>query len=157
MKLFKLFRNILLAMFLTTVSASFGSAAEGILLLPVTGPLTPLEIQSLTTDAAKNLSGRYRVIYGEEVDSFVKKVFSEESRKADCDEDACYRRIAANFKVDRIAALKVAKTGEKGYLVTFSIYDTLQGKVIESRRKDCADCSFEGLQEVCKGLVAGTM
>lgn len=154
MEPFKTLRNILLALFLTTVSVPFAFAAEGVVLLPVTGPLTPQEINTLTTDAAKNLSGRFRVIYGEEVDAFVKKVFSEESKKADCDEDACYRRIAANYKVDRIAALKVAKMGDKGYLVTFSIYDTVQGKVIESRRKDCADCSFEGLQALCSGLVA---
>lgn len=154
MKLFKLFRNIFIALFITTAAAPFAFAAEGIVLLPVTGPLTPQEINTLTTDAAKNLSGSYRVVSGEEVDAYVKKVFSEESKKADCDEDACYRRIAANFKVDRIAALKVAKMGDKGYLVTFSIYDTVQGKVIDSRRKDCADCSFEGLQGLCSGLVA---
>lgn len=129
-------------------------AKEVAVLLPVTGPLTPLEKIELTGEAVENLSTRFELKHGEEVDRFVKQAFQEESKKKDCDETNCYRRIAAQYHAEKIVALRVAEVGKGRYLVTFHLYDVPTGEMTASQKKECAQCSFEKLKALCKELTS---
>lgn len=131
-------------------------AGEVAVLLPVTGPLTPLEKTELAKEAVAVLSARFEVRHGEEVDRFVTQVFREESRKKDCDEANCYRRIAAQFNAEKIVAIRVAETAKGRYLVAHHLYDVPTGEMTSSHRKECAQCSFEKLKALCKELTSQT-
>lgn len=127
-------------------------AKEVAVLLPVTGPLTPSEKIELTKQAVDGLSVRFDLRHGEEVDRFVKQAFQEESKKKDCDETNCYRRIAAQYHAEKIVALRVAEVAKGRYLVTFHLYDVPTGEMTASQKKECAQCSFEKLKALCKEL-----
>ncbi|MBE9536250.1 MAG: hypothetical protein IMF07_03635 [Proteobacteria bacterium] len=146
-------RLLFLVLFLTLLaSPALASEPEEAVLLPVAGPLTPDEKQGLADELVKNLSGRYEVIYGADVDKYVTEVFLEESKKDECDAEACYRKIAQHYGVETIIALRVAPKGDSSYLLSFSVYDVLEGKIIEEKRLDCDDCSYEGLKGLCSKL-----
>lgn len=132
--------------------ASSAYAKETAVLLPVTGPLTPLEKSELTQVIVTGLSASFELKHGEEVDRIVKQAFEEESKKQDCDETNCYRRIAAQYHAEKIVALRVAEVEKDRYLVTFHIYDVPTGEMTASQQKDCVDCSFEKLKALCKEL-----
>lgn len=128
-------------------------AKEIAVLLPVTGPLTLYEKSELTKDAVEGLSARFELKQGEEVDRFVKQVFQEESKKKDCDEANCYRRIAAQYHAEKIVALRVAQVGKGRYLVTYHLYDVPTGEMTASEQKECTQCSFEKLKALFKELI----
>ncbi|HEU0188447.1 MAG TPA: hypothetical protein VFQ97_00450 [Gallionella sp.] len=130
-------------------------AREIAVLLPVTGPLTPLEKFELTKQVVGGLSARFELKHGEDVDRFVKQAFQEESKKKDCDETNCYRRIAAQYHAEKIVALRVAEVEKGRYLVTYHLYDVPTGEMIASKKKECAQCSFEKLKALCKELTSG--
>lgn len=127
-------------------------AKEIAVLLPITGPLTPFEKVELTKVAAQGLSLTFELKHGEDVDRFVKKTFQEESKKKDCDEANCYRRIAAQYHAEKIVALRVAQVGKGRYLVTYHLYDVPTGEMAVSEQKECTQCSFEKLKALCKEL-----
>ena len=99
-----LLRVFAIAMLLLAHSAY---AREVAVLLPVTGPLTPLEISEFSKQVVDGLSARFELMYGDEVDRFVKQAFQDESKKQDCDETNCYRRIASRYQAEKIIALRV--------------------------------------------------
>ena len=152
-KLSSLFVPVLLLLFLSAFPSTSYSAKEGAVLLPVTGQLTPEEKKDISAEVSKLLKSDYKIIYGDEVGSFVKKVFQEESEKDICDEEACYRRIASHFGVEKIVALRVLQKSSAAYMVTFNIYDVVEGKVVVSKREDCSNCSFEKLKAICMDLI----
>jgi hypothetical protein len=127
-------------------------AGEVAVLLPVVGPLTPFEQAELSKDAVEVFSARFDVKHGAEVDSFVKQVFQEESKKNDCDEANCYRRIAAKYHADKIIALRVAQVEKGRYLVTSHLYDVPTGEMTSSQKQECAQCSFDKLKALCKDV-----
>lgn len=129
-------------------------AKEIAVLLPVTGPLTPLEKIELTKQALEGLSARFELNHGEDVDRFVKQVFQEESKKKDCDEANCYRRIAAQYHAEKIVALRVVEVAKGRYLMTYHLYDVPTGEMTVSQKKECAQCSFEKLKAICKELTS---
>lgn len=135
------------------LSAQIAYAKEIAVLLPVTGPLTPFEKAELTKEAVHGLSSTFELKHGEEVDRFVKQAFQEESKKKDCDETNCYRRIAAQYHAEKIIALRVAEVSKGRYLVTYHLYDVPTGEMIASQKKECAQCSFEKLKALCKELI----
>jgi hypothetical protein len=128
-------------------------AKEIAVLLPVTGPLTPYENSELTKDVVDGLSPRFELKYGDEVDRFVKQAFQDESKKPDCDEANCYRRIAAKYHAEKIVALRVAQVEKGRLLVNVHLYDVLTGEMTASLQKECAQCSFEKLKALCKELI----
>lgn len=137
------------------LNAPMAYAKEIAVLLPVTGPLTPFEKAELTKEAVRGLSLTFELKHGEEVDRFVKKAFQEESKKKDCDETNCYRRIAAQYHAEKIVALRVAEVEKGRYLVTYHLYDVPTGEMTASQKKECTQCSFEKLKAVCKELTSG--
>ena len=132
--------------------AQSAMAGEIAVLLPVTGPLTPYEISELGKEVVAELSPRFDLKYGEEVGRFVKQAFQEESKKNDCDETNCYRRIAAKYHAEKIVALRVAQVEKGRYLVTYHLYDVPTGEMTASQQKECVQCSFEKLKALCKEL-----
>jgi hypothetical protein len=129
-------------------------AKEVAVLLPVIGPLTPFEKVELSKEVVSGLSSRFELKHGEEVDRFVKQAFQEESQKQDCDETNCYRRIAAQYRAEKIVALRVAQVEKGRYLVTYHLYDVTTGEMLESLQKECAQCSLEKLKGLCKELAS---
>jgi len=127
-------------------------AKEVAVFLPVVGPLTPFERSELTKDAVEKLATDFEMRYGDEVDNFVKQAFQEESKKKDCDEANCYRRIAAQYHAEKIVALRVTLMEKGRYLVTFHLYDVATGEMISTHKKECKSCSFEKLRSVCSEL-----
>lgn len=128
------------------------NAKEIAVLLPVTGPLTPFEKAELTKESVAGLAARFELKHGEEVDLFVKQAFQEESKKQDCDETNCYRRIAEQYHAGKIVALRVVQVEKGRYLVTYHLYDVATGEMAASQQKECTQCSFEKLKELCKQL-----
>lgn len=133
----------------------FGQAAcanEIAVLLPVTGPLTAAEKVEVTKLAVEGFSTRFELKHGAEVDRIVKQAFQEESKKNDCDETSCYRRIAAQYHAEKIVALRVAQVEAGRYLVTMHLYDVTTGEMTASQQRECAQCSFEKLKALCQEL-----
>lgn len=146
-----LLRALAVAMLLLAQTAY---AKEIAVLLPVTGPLTPFEKAELTEETVQGLSFKFELKHGEEVDRFVKQAFQEESKKNDCDETNCYRRIGAQYHAEKIVALRVAQVEKGRYLVTYHLYDVPTGEMTSSQQKECAQCSFEKLKALCKELTS---
>jgi len=142
--------KICLAVVLLLLQSAY--AQEVAVLLPVTGPLTPFERSTLTQEVAAEMSAGFDLKYGAEVDRFVKQVFQDESKKKDCDEANCYRRIAAKYHAEKIAALRVVQAEKGDYLVAAHLYDVASGEMTASEKMECAQCSFEKLKAVCKAL-----
>lgn len=128
-------------------------AKEIAVLLPVAGPLTAYEKTELTKEIVESLSGRYELKHGEEVDRIVKQVFQEESKKKDCDETNCYRRIAAQYHAEKIVAIRVTQTKKGNFLVTYNLYNVPADEMSVSQKMECAGCSFEKLKVICKELI----
>lgn len=146
----KIFVKLLLVSALLFVQAAY--AKEIAVLLPITGPLTPFEISELTKDAADELAGQFELKYGLEVDQFVKQVFKDESRKKDCDEANCYRRIAAQYRAEKIVALRIIQVAQSSYIVASHLYDVQTGEMNISDKRKCEPCSIAKLKSICKEL-----
>jgi|GEM_PF-3806928 hypothetical protein len=129
-------------------------AREIAVLLPVTGPLTTLEKTELSKEVVDDLSFRFDFQYGEEVDRFVKQVFQEESKKNDCDEANCTRRIAAFYHAEKIVSLSVTEIDKGNYLVILLLYDVPTGVMTSIPNEECTQCSFEKIRLLCKGLAS---
>lgn len=127
-------------------------AKEVAVFLAVTGPLTPFEKSELSKEVVEGLSAKFELRYGAEVDHYVKKVFQEESKKNDCDETDCYRRIAALYHAEKIIALRVAEVEKGRHLVTAHIYEVSTGEMSASEKEECMQCSFEKLKVLCKEI-----
>ncbi len=132
---------------------SLAQGAERIVLLPVAGELLASEKVQLADAAAHAVSGQYHVLYGDKVNQFVVKAFQDESKKLDCDESNCYKKIASEFKVDKIMALKIAKVASGKYLVALNLYDIPTGGVIVSKSAECSECSFEKLVATAQSIM----
>lgn len=128
-------------------------AKEIAVLLPVTGSLTPFEKSRLGQEVVEGFSAKFEFQYGEEVDRFVKKAFQDESKKQDCDETNCYRRIAAQYHAEKIVALRVSNVDKDNYLVTINLYDVPTGEMTSSQKAECQQCSFEKLKVLCRELI----
>jgi ribosomal protein L37AE/L43A len=146
--------RILLKIFAVAILliAQSAYAKEIAVLLPVTGPLTPFEKMELSKEVVGGFSAKFDLQYGEEVDRYVKQVFQEESKKKDCDETNCYRRIAALYHAEKIIALRVAEIDKGRYLVTAHLYDVPTGEMTSSQKEECEQCSFEKLKVLCKEM-----
>jgi len=147
-RLLKLFAVVIILL------APSAYAREIAVLLPVTGPLTPFEKSGLSKEVVDGLSARFDLQYGEEVDHFVKQVFQDESKKNDCDEANCYRRIAALYHAEKIVVLRVTETDKGSYLVMLLLYDVPTGEMTSSQKEECTQCSFEKLKLLYKGLAS---
>lgn len=123
-------------------------------LLPVVGPLTPYEKSELTKEVVAGLAGKFELKHGEDVDLVVKQAFQEESKKKDCDETNCYRKIAAKFHAEKIVAIRVVLVENERYLVTYSLYDVAAGEMADSQKRECAGCSFEKIKVICNELLS---
>ncbi len=134
------------------VFAQSAYAKEVAVLLPVTGPLTPFEKTGLSKEMVEGLAEKFELKYGEAVERVVRDVFREESKKADCDETDCYRRIAAKYHAEKIIALRVTEMDKGHYLVTSHLYDISTGEMTSSQKEECTQCSFEKLKILCKEL-----
>ena len=134
--------------------ATVANAKEVAVLLPVTGPLTPIEKSELSDELIKGLSAKYELEFGEEVDRYVTQVFHDESKKSDCDETNCYRRIAALYHSEKIVALRVAEIEKGHYLMSAHLYDVPTGEMISDQKEECNQCSFEKLKSLCKELAS---
>lgn len=146
-------KNVLRVLLVATLLlAQTAFAREVAVLLPVIGPLTPFEQSELTKVAADAFSTKFELKYGTEVDDYVKQVFREESKKNDCDEANCYRRIAAKYHADKILTLRVAQVEKGRYLVTSHLYDVPTGEMVSDQKMECAQCSFDKLKELCKTI-----
>lgn len=131
---------------------ALSSEREKAVLLPIVGPLTAKEKEDLAHTLVSVLDGSYKVIYGADVDSYVKKVFREERKKTDCDETTCYRKIAARYGAEKIVAFRVVKKRGNDYLITFNIYDVTTEEIEESKKLDCLDCSYETIKRLSAKL-----
>jgi hypothetical protein len=116
-------------------------AKEAVVLLPITGPLTPYEKTELAKAVVAELSAKFDLKHGEAVDRFAKKAFQEESRKKDCDETNCYLRIAEHYHADKIAAVRIVLVAKDSYLLSLHLYDVASGEMDFSEKTDCAECS----------------
>lgn len=134
--------------------ANIAYAKEIAVLLPVAGPLTPNEKAELTKGTVEGLLSGFDLKHGDEVDRVVKQAFQEESKKQDCDETNCYRRIASKYSADKIIALRVATMVAGHYLVTLQIYDVPTGEMTFSQKNECKACSFEILKGLSKDLTS---
>ena len=133
--------------------AQAAHAREIAVLLPITGSLTPFEKSELGKVVVEGLSARFELNYGEKVDLFVKQAFQDESKKQDCEETNCYRRIAAQYHADKIVVLRVTDIQIARYLVTTHLYDVPTGAMSSSQKEECTECSFEKLKVLCKELI----
>lgn len=140
--------------FLLISSANTSFSAESAVLLPVTGPLTLEEKNGIAEELANEMSHQYKLIFGEEVNNYVTKVFREESEKEDCDEEKCYERIATHYGVEKIVAFRVVQKESNNYLLTLNIYDVLQGKTVYSKQSDCLACSYSKLKGQLKEIAS---
>jgi hypothetical protein len=146
-------KNVLRLLFVAVLLCAHTVQAKEIaVFMPVVGPLTPFEQAALSKDAVTVFSARFDLRYGEEVDQFVKQVFQEESKKKDCDEASCYRRIAAKYQADKIVALRVIQVEKERYLATAHLYDVASGDMLASEQQECMHCSFERLKQLCHEL-----
>lgn len=127
-------------------------ALEAAVLLPVAGPLTSFEKSELSREVVQGLASRFELKHGDEVGRFVEQVFREESRKKDCDESNCYRRIAAQFHAEKIVALRLAQMDKGKYLVTLHLYEIASGGMLYSESGECIECTQEKLKALCKQL-----
>jgi hypothetical protein len=127
-------------------------AKEVAVLLPITGPLTPFEKNELSKEVVEGFSVKFELQYGDAVDRFVKQAFQEESKKSDCDETNCYRRIAEHYHAETIIVLRVAVIDKDRYLVTSHFYDVPTGTMTNSQKEECVQCSFEKLKAQCREL-----
>jgi hypothetical protein len=137
---------------LALLFASAACAKEIAVLLPITGPLTPLEQTELSATLVTELAAKFDLKYGEEVDRVVKQAFQDESKKKDCDETNCYRRIAEKYQAEKIVALRVVQMEAGHYLVTLQLYDIPTGEVTGSQKSECTACTFEKIKAVTKQL-----
>lgn len=142
----------LLLVFLALSSAT-AYAKETAVLLPVTGPLTPLEITELSRDIVTGLAPLFDLKHGEEVNRFVKQTFLEESKKPDCDEASCYRQIAAQYHAEKIIALRLTQIETEHYWLILNVYDVVTGDVTVSNKRECTSCSFEKIKILARELV----
>lgn len=150
----RILQNLLyLSLFILSFTSAQAHAAERAVLLPITGELLASEKTQLADEVAKSLSGQYQIILGDKVNQFVTKVFREESKKLDCDETSCYRRIAAEFKADKIVAIKIAKVASGQYLVTFNLYDVPTGEVTQPRKAECTECGYSKLLATVQSML----
>ncbi len=133
--------------------ASVANARETAVLLPVTGPLTPLELTELTREVVTGLSSVFDVKHGEEVNRVVKQIFKEESKKTDCDETSCYRQIAVQYHAEKIIALRLTQIETERYLLTLNVYDVVTGDVTVSNKRECTSCTFEKIKILARDLI----
>ncbi|MEI7843965.1 MAG: hypothetical protein WCI39_13155 [Gallionellaceae bacterium] len=149
----------ILALFAVTfcLFSQLAQAKDTAVLLPIGGTLTATEKSSLTQEIVTNLAPQFELTYGDEVDQFVKKAFQEESKKKDCDETNCYRRIAAKFHAEKIVALRLTQIGKARQLMVLHIYDVQTGEVTASEKGECTDCSLEKLKTLSKKLISATL
>lgn len=129
-------------------------AKEVAVLLPLTGPLTPFEKAELTKQVVEGLSVKFDLKHGEDVDRVVKQAFQEESKKKDCDETNCYRRIAAQYRAEKIVAIRVVQAGRESYLVTINLYNVLTNEMTISQKRECTQCSIEKLKAILNDLTS---
>ena len=141
-------------LFASILFAQAVTAKEIAVLLPLTGPLTPIENAELTRQVVEGLSVKFDLKHGVEVDRVVKQAFQEESKKRDCDETNCYRRIAAQYRAEKIIAIRVVQSGKENYLVTINLYNVLTNEMTVSQKRDCAQCSTEKLKVILKELTS---
>jgi hypothetical protein len=145
--------KLIALLFLLFTQQSF--AKEIAVLLPVTGAASPFEQAELTQEAVEGLSAKFDLKHGEEVDQFVKQVFHDESKKKDCDEENCYRRIAARYQADKIVAFRMLERAQGNYLVTSHSYDVPTGTMTLSEQKFCVQCTTQKLKALFKELATG--
>lgn len=145
--------QVLIGIFMILFMIPAVFAKERAVLLPLTGALTPDEKRILSKEVSLILESNYTIITGEDVDHVVKQVFLEESHKTECDESSCYRRISEHYHADKIIAFRVTKRTDSLYLITYNLYDVPTGEMTLSRSQECAECSFEKLKALSRGLL----
>jgi hypothetical protein len=138
-----------LALLLITQSAY---SKEIAVLLPVIGPLTASEKMELSKTLVDGLSDKFVLRHGEEVDRYVKQAFQEESKKNDCDENHCYRRIADHYHAEKIIALRITEVDKDNYLIVSNLYDVATGEIASAQKEECGKCSIDKLKSLCKEI-----
>jgi ribosomal protein L37AE/L43A len=133
--------------------ATSAFAKDIAVLLPVAGPLTPYEKTELSRVVVEGLAAKFDMQYGEDVQRIVEKVFQEESKKNNCDESNCYRRIGTHYHADKIVALRVTEVEKGHFLLTSNLYDVPTGSITSSQKEECTQCSFEKLKVICNELI----
>ena len=128
-------------------------AQEVAVLLPVIAPYSTTEKSELAQLVVTGLALRFDIKFGEEVDHFVSLAFQEESKKKECDEVTCLRRIGAQYHAEKIVTLRVTSVNKENLLVTSNIYDLTTSEIISSQKAECNQCSFSKLKTLTKEIV----
>lgn len=109
---------------------------------------------AMETALVQGLQQRYDVLYGEKVALKTKQVFLKESRnisKKYCDETRCMQDIAVAFQAELIAVANITRL-EDGYLLSISIQNIFDTKVVHSNSIPCKSCDAYQVVEILKEL-----
>lgn len=147
-------KNIYCLILLVMLSIPSGVMAKDVaVLLPITGAITPQERNELTQLAVIALTKQFDLKHGEAVDEKVKQVFQEESKRQNCDETSCYRKIAAHYQAEKIIALRLTQTAADHFLLVLNIYDVTTGDITASQKRECAQCTFDKIKILVSDIV----
>jgi hypothetical protein len=89
------------------------------------------------TTLSKVFSQEYEVLSGTQVDKKWNAIFTEESKKTNCRESACYKAMVVVLKSALIATTIVKKVGA-GYLLSWQINNPFENKQVYSRSLLCS-------------------
>jgi formylglycine-generating enzyme required for sulfatase activity/deoxycytidylate deaminase len=127
-------------------------AKERLILLPPGGVTDQTLSNIYRTALSEALNQQYEVLSGTQVDKKLDDLFAEESRKAHCTEEACYKAMVLAFQSERVAIAQVKKLGQ-GYLLSLQINNLLENKQEYSKTLPCRQCDEFDVQAMLKQLV----
>ena len=142
---------VLLSAFLSGFSFAV-AAKERLILLPPGGVTDQTLSHIYRTALSEALSQQYEVLSGTQVDKKLDELFAEESRKAECSGEACYKAMVLAFQAERVAIAQVKKLAE-GYLLSLQINNLLENKQEYSKTLPCRQCDEFDVQATLKKLV----
>jgi len=118
---------------------------ERLVLMPLHVPEEDKSLHgSMETALVEGLQQKYEVFSGDKVAQKARAIFQKESRannKNECDETRCMQDIAIAFQTELIATASVTKRTD-GYLLTLSIHNIFDNKVMHSRSLSCKNCDI---------------
>ena len=118
---------------------------ERLVLMPLHVPEEDKSLHgSMEAALVEGLQQKYAVFSGDQVAQKARAIFQKESRashKKECDETRCMQDIAIAFQTELIATANVTKRAD-GYLLTLSIHNIFDNKVMHSRSLSCKNCDI---------------
>ena len=141
--------------FIAATSFAESQKRKDIVLMPMGGAFGGVGEGTIAKAVSDGLGEKYRLIWGAQVDEYVKKVFKEENQKLDCDLENCYAKIAQHFNTEMVAVVQVVKKSEKSGELIFKTANVLEGKVVFERKAECDNCTPEKAAGAIKSMLAG--